>query len=181
MWPVLLGRFFCVDCADRHLVIQNSENIYLLFLQNYIKFEEAAGDPARVQILYERAVSKLPLYSELWLKYTDYVDNTLKVSEDLVPNLIISAVLASFFFLWLLLLRGHFCFLAGPFYCQRCVFESCQKLFMGWRSLGPLLAIVGAPRCLREGAEGCRFFAFVILSLEIYKDSIKCLFQDTLC
>lgn len=50
---------------------------------SYIKFEEAAGDPARVQILYERAVSELPLFSELWLRYTSYLDNTLKV-----PNII---------------------------------------------------------------------------------------------
>jgi len=48
-------------------------------MQSYIKFEEAAGDPARVQVLYERAVSELPLFTELWLKYTSFLDNILKV------------------------------------------------------------------------------------------------------
>lgn len=52
---------------------------FFLKLQKYIKFEESSGDPARVQILYERAVSELPLFSELWLSYTSYLDNTLKV------------------------------------------------------------------------------------------------------
>lgn len=50
---------------------------------SYMKFEESSGDPARVQILYERAVSTLPLFSELWLSYTIYLDNTLKV-----PNIV---------------------------------------------------------------------------------------------
>ncbi|XP_020261925.1 squamous cell carcinoma antigen recognized by T-cells 3 isoform X2 [Asparagus officinalis] len=42
------------------------------------------SDPDRFQsfmVLYERAVSKLPLFSELWLKYCSYLDTTLKVSH----------------------------------------------------------------------------------------------------
>ncbi|XP_058089960.1 uncharacterized protein LOC131236659 isoform X2 [Magnolia sinica] len=46
---------------------------------NYIKFEESSGDPARVQILYERAVAEFPVSSDLWLRYTHYLDKTLKV------------------------------------------------------------------------------------------------------
>ncbi|WVZ95445.1 hypothetical protein U9M48_041209 [Paspalum notatum var. saurae] len=45
----------------------------------YIKFEESSGDPARVQVLYERAVSELPVSSDLWMGYTSYLDRTLKV------------------------------------------------------------------------------------------------------
>ncbi|AQK78283.1 EMBRYO DEFECTIVE 140 [Zea mays] len=45
----------------------------------YIKFEEASGDPARVQVLYERAVSELPVSSDIWMGYTSYLDRTLKV------------------------------------------------------------------------------------------------------
>ncbi|XP_047080347.1 squamous cell carcinoma antigen recognized by T-cells 3-like [Lolium rigidum] len=45
----------------------------------YIKFEESCGDPARVQILYERAVSELPVSSDLWMGYTSYLDRALKV------------------------------------------------------------------------------------------------------
>ncbi|TVU43694.1 hypothetical protein EJB05_10182 [Eragrostis curvula] len=45
----------------------------------YLKFEESKGDPARVQILYERAVSELPVSSDLWVEYTSYLDRALKV------------------------------------------------------------------------------------------------------
>ncbi|KAM3191186.1 hypothetical protein ACQJBY_068863 [Aegilops geniculata] len=47
--------------------------------QKYIKFEESFGDPARVQVLNERAVSELPVSSDLWMGYTSYLDRTLKV------------------------------------------------------------------------------------------------------
>ncbi|CAO2200197.1 unnamed protein product [Urochloa humidicola] len=45
----------------------------------YLKFEESSGDPARVQVLYERAVSELPVASDLWIGYTSYLDRSLKV------------------------------------------------------------------------------------------------------
>ncbi|BAF22752.1 uncharacterized protein [Oryza sativa Japonica Group] len=45
----------------------------------YIKFEESSGDPARVQVLYERAVAELPVSTDLWMGYTSYLDKTLKV------------------------------------------------------------------------------------------------------
>ncbi|PIA47022.1 hypothetical protein AQUCO_01400024v1 [Aquilegia coerulea] len=47
----------------------------------YIKFEQSLGDPARVQILYERAVTELPVSGDLWLGYTRYLDETLKVAK----------------------------------------------------------------------------------------------------
>ncbi|XP_031498749.1 uncharacterized protein LOC116263234 [Nymphaea colorata] len=50
---------------------------------SYIKFEERSGDPARTQVLYERAITEFPVSSDLWLNYTSYVDNKLKV-----PNVI---------------------------------------------------------------------------------------------
>ena len=48
-------------------------------MQNYLKFEQSFGDPARVQVLYERAVADFPVSSDLWLDYTRYLDKTLKV------------------------------------------------------------------------------------------------------
>ncbi|KAF8712673.1 hypothetical protein HU200_028434 [Digitaria exilis] len=45
----------------------------------YLKFEESSGDPARVQVLYERAVSELPVSKDLWIGYTSYLDRSLKV------------------------------------------------------------------------------------------------------
>ncbi|XP_042509055.1 squamous cell carcinoma antigen recognized by T-cells 3 isoform X2 [Macadamia integrifolia] len=45
----------------------------------YLKFEQSCGDPARIQILYERAITEFPLSSDLWLDYTRFLDHTLKV------------------------------------------------------------------------------------------------------
>lgn len=47
----------------------------------YIKFEQSSGDPSRVQILYERAMTEFPLSYGLWLDYTRYLDKTLKGSR----------------------------------------------------------------------------------------------------
>ncbi|KAJ4783243.1 Squamous cell carcinoma antigen recognized by T-cells 3 [Rhynchospora pubera] len=58
-----------------------SEADKLQHFLNYIKFEESSGDPTRVQILYERAISELPVSSDLWLGYTNYLDKTLKVAS----------------------------------------------------------------------------------------------------
>lgn len=49
--------------------------------KRYLKFEESAGDPARVQILYERAITEFPITSDLWLDYTRYMDKTIKVGN----------------------------------------------------------------------------------------------------
>lgn len=53
--------------------------LYASILQDYLKFEKSSGDPARVQILYERAITDFPVSSDLWLDYTRYLDRTLKV------------------------------------------------------------------------------------------------------
>lgn len=50
-----------------------------MILQIYLKFEQSSGDPARVQVLYERAIADFPLSSDLWLDYTRYLDKTFKV------------------------------------------------------------------------------------------------------
>lgn len=44
-----------------------------------MKYEQSSGDPARVQLLYERAITDFPVSSDLWLDYTRYLDKTLKV------------------------------------------------------------------------------------------------------
>ncbi|KAJ9159110.1 hypothetical protein P3X46_024637 [Hevea brasiliensis] len=48
---------------------------------NYLKFEKSAGDPAQVQVLYERAITEFPISNDLWLDYTRYLDRTLKVGN----------------------------------------------------------------------------------------------------
>ncbi|XP_038876547.1 squamous cell carcinoma antigen recognized by T-cells 3 isoform X1 [Benincasa hispida] len=47
----------------------------------YLKFEQSAGDPARVQVLFERAIADFPVSVDLWLDYTRYMDKTLKVGN----------------------------------------------------------------------------------------------------
>ncbi|VAI76375.1 unnamed protein product [Triticum turgidum subsp. durum] len=64
---------------DELSVAAESEANKLQVFLKYIKFEESFGDPARVQVLYERAVSELPVSSDLWMGYTSYLDRTLKV------------------------------------------------------------------------------------------------------
>ncbi|GKV14978.1 hypothetical protein SLEP1_g25779 [Rubroshorea leprosula] len=46
--------------------------------KSYLKFEQSSGDPARVQILYERVITEFPISSSLWFDYTRYLDKTLK-------------------------------------------------------------------------------------------------------
>ncbi|KAK6159692.1 hypothetical protein DH2020_003073 [Rehmannia glutinosa] len=46
----------------------------------YLKFEHSSGDPARIQILYERAIADFPVSSDLWIDYTQYLDKTFKVT-----------------------------------------------------------------------------------------------------
>ncbi|XP_062095032.1 uncharacterized protein LOC133800931 isoform X1 [Humulus lupulus] len=48
---------------------------------NYLKFEQSSGNPARVQVLYERAITDFPVSSDLWLDYTRYLDKTFKVGS----------------------------------------------------------------------------------------------------
>lgn len=53
----------------------------LPLFKRYLKFEESTGDPARVQILYERAITEFPISSDLWIDYTHYLEKTLKVGN----------------------------------------------------------------------------------------------------
>uniref|UniRef100_A0A7N0TX69 RRM domain-containing protein n=1 Tax=Kalanchoe fedtschenkoi TaxID=63787 RepID=A0A7N0TX69_KALFE len=57
-----------------------SDSDRLQSFMNYLKFEQSLGDPVRVQNLYERAVVVFPVASELWLDYTRYLDETVKVA-----------------------------------------------------------------------------------------------------
>ncbi|KAI3977266.1 hypothetical protein MKX01_009235 [Papaver californicum] len=63
-----------------------SETEKLKNYMTYLKFEQSSGDPSRVQILYERAVTDFPLSSDLWLDYTCYLEQTLKVSKIVVGS-----------------------------------------------------------------------------------------------
>ncbi|XP_024909459.1 squamous cell carcinoma antigen recognized by T-cells 3-like [Cynoglossus semilaevis] len=49
--------------------------------QTYIDFERKEGDPARILIIFERALAENCLVPDLWAKYTSYLDRQLKIKE----------------------------------------------------------------------------------------------------
>ncbi|XP_068095731.1 squamous cell carcinoma antigen recognized by T-cells 3 isoform X2 [Hyperolius riggenbachi] len=49
--------------------------------QAYIDFEVKEGDPARIQLIFERALAENCLVPDLWARYTQYLDRQLKMKE----------------------------------------------------------------------------------------------------
>ncbi|KAM3937815.1 squamous cell carcinoma antigen recognized by T-cells 3 isoform 2-T2 [Leptodactylus fuscus] len=49
--------------------------------QAYIDFEMKEGDPARIQLIFERALAENCLVPDLWARYTQYLDRRLKMKE----------------------------------------------------------------------------------------------------
>uniref|UniRef100_A0A8C7VJR2 Spliceosome associated factor 3, U4/U6 recycling protein n=1 Tax=Oncorhynchus mykiss TaxID=8022 RepID=A0A8C7VJR2_ONCMY len=49
--------------------------------QTYIDYEQKEGDPARIQIIFERALSENCLVPDMWAKYTKYLDRQLKIKD----------------------------------------------------------------------------------------------------
>lgn len=53
--------------------------------RTYLQHEISGDDPARVQCLYERAVSDVCLDASLWLEYVEYLDSTIKIDTVVLP------------------------------------------------------------------------------------------------
>ncbi|XP_031298787.2 squamous cell carcinoma antigen recognized by T-cells 3 isoform X3 [Camelus dromedarius] len=49
--------------------------------QAYIDFEMKVGDPARIQLIFERALVENCLVPDLWTRYSQYLDRQLKVKD----------------------------------------------------------------------------------------------------
>uniref|UniRef100_G3P1Y7 Spliceosome associated factor 3, U4/U6 recycling protein n=1 Tax=Gasterosteus aculeatus TaxID=69293 RepID=G3P1Y7_GASAC len=49
--------------------------------QSYIDFELKEGDPARIQITFERTLAENCLVPDMWGKYTTYLDRQLKIKD----------------------------------------------------------------------------------------------------
>uniref|UniRef100_A0A8C7EU49 Spliceosome associated factor 3, U4/U6 recycling protein n=1 Tax=Neovison vison TaxID=452646 RepID=A0A8C7EU49_NEOVI len=49
--------------------------------QAYIDFEMKIGDPARVQLIFERALVENCLVPDLWIRYSQFLDRQLKVKD----------------------------------------------------------------------------------------------------
>ncbi|OWF39137.1 squamous cell carcinoma antigen recognized by T-cells 3-like [Mizuhopecten yessoensis] len=65
--------------------LEASEAPRLEEYKTYIKIEMKEGDPTRIQCLFERAIQENSLNSDLWLQYTKYLDEKLKVKSVVLP------------------------------------------------------------------------------------------------
>ncbi|KAJ8379381.1 hypothetical protein SKAU_G00001590 [Synaphobranchus kaupii] len=54
--------------------------------QAYIDYEQQEGDPARIQIIFERALAENCLVPDMWAKYTKYLDRQLKIRDLVLPS-----------------------------------------------------------------------------------------------
>ena len=52
--------------------------------KKYIDFELSKESPARIQLIFERAITQNPLDADLWLKFGDYLDGNLKILSQVV-------------------------------------------------------------------------------------------------
>ncbi|KAL6765001.1 hypothetical protein V8C86DRAFT_2467165 [Haematococcus lacustris] len=59
---------------------------------SYIKLEQAQGNPARVQLMYERAIAAFPMTAELWVQYGRYLESHLRGMPQLTRTLYSRAV-----------------------------------------------------------------------------------------
>ncbi|XP_070690238.1 squamous cell carcinoma antigen recognized by T-cells 3 isoform X2 [Pempheris klunzingeri] len=54
--------------------------------QTYIDFELKEGDPARIQIIFERTLAENCLVPDMWAKCTTYLDRQLKIKDLVLPT-----------------------------------------------------------------------------------------------
>ncbi|XP_033747614.1 squamous cell carcinoma antigen recognized by T-cells 3-like isoform X2 [Pecten maximus] len=65
--------------------LEASETPRLTEYKTYIDFELKEGNPTRIQCIFERAIQENSLDSDLWLQYTKYLDEKLKVKSVALP------------------------------------------------------------------------------------------------
>ncbi|XP_063980205.1 squamous cell carcinoma antigen recognized by T-cells 3-like [Diachasmimorpha longicaudata] len=70
---------------EEKLLSSQNESELLDFYKAYLLYEKQHGDPGRVIVLYERAVTDLSLEWQLWLDYLEYVDSKIKMEAVLSP------------------------------------------------------------------------------------------------
>lgn len=129
-----------------------------MHLQTYLKFEHSSGDPARIQVLYERAISEFPISTDLWLDYTQYLDKTFKVLY-----FIMCLILYSYLFIYIVLsLHSHIqnCCFADCQNCEGCLLQGHKELSLGRRVVGSLLTRSGTKSCSRGRVIKCMFLLF---------------------
>ncbi|KAM4708717.1 squamous cell carcinoma antigen recognized by T-cells 3 isoform 2-T2 [Discoglossus pictus] len=68
-------------CKPYEEALLAAETPKLAEYQAYIEFELKGGDPAHIQLIFERALAENCLVPDLWAKYTQYLDRQLKVKD----------------------------------------------------------------------------------------------------
>lgn len=72
----------CVRCC----VQLAAEPPRLAEYQTYIDFEQKEGDPARIQITFERTLAENCLVPDMWAKYTTYLVSVARCELVLLGN-----------------------------------------------------------------------------------------------
>ena len=68
-------------CMEHEEKLKRAESPRFEEYKKYIEFEVSAGDPARIQFVYERAIAENCLQPALWMDYTQYLDRKLKIKD----------------------------------------------------------------------------------------------------
>ncbi|KAM9098041.1 squamous cell carcinoma antigen recognized by T-cells 3 isoform X1 [Sarcophilus harrisii] len=68
-------------CKPYEEALLVAETPKLAEYQAYIDFELKAGDPARIQLVFERALAENCLVPDLWARYNQYLDRQLKMKD----------------------------------------------------------------------------------------------------
>ncbi|XP_012719003.2 squamous cell carcinoma antigen recognized by T-cells 3 [Fundulus heteroclitus] len=68
-------------CKSHEEALLVAEPPKLAEYQAYIDFELKEGDPARIQIMFERALAENCLVPDMWTKYATYLDRQLKIKD----------------------------------------------------------------------------------------------------
>ena len=71
---------------EEKLVSIQGESELLDSYKAYLMSEKKdGGDPGRISVLYERAITELSLESSIWLDYITYLESTIKIEQVLDP------------------------------------------------------------------------------------------------
>ncbi|XP_015126104.1 squamous cell carcinoma antigen recognized by T-cells 3 [Diachasma alloeum] len=70
---------------EEKLLSSQNEIELLDVYKAYLLYEKQHGDPGRVTVLYERAITELSLEWQLWLDYLEYVESKIKMETVVSP------------------------------------------------------------------------------------------------
>ncbi|XP_012282732.1 squamous cell carcinoma antigen recognized by T-cells 3 [Orussus abietinus] len=70
---------------EEKLLSAQGEAELLDAFKGYLLHEKQNGDPGRITVLYERAVSEISLEASLWLDYINYLEDNIKMESVLLP------------------------------------------------------------------------------------------------